>query len=87
MEQGNKGTSLKMKGTGDQRQFWGIKKLNPYLILGEQGKILTNLSKEQMVLFQWEGLVYAGYQSDFSVTLIFINLVKSMSFNVHIAVS
>ena len=38
--QGNKGTSLKLKGTGEQRLFWGTGNIeNEDFDFGEQGKM------------------------------------------------
>ena len=63
-EQGNK--SLKLKETGEQRQFWGKGNIeNQDFDFGEQGKMPIFFSwgtREQVPpRTPWEGLVYAPF--------------------------
>ena len=55
-EQGNK--SLKLKGTGEQRQFWGIGNIeNQDFDFGEQGKMPIFVFREQGNRYPaWKGL-------------------------------
>ena len=64
-EQGNK--SKKLKGTGEQRQFWGRGNIeNQYFDFGEQGKKLIFFSGEQGNRYPpWEGLK-SGLQGTWS---------------------